>query len=349
MDIERKKNFIVKFLFYAIVILVSYFVFKYMLRFLLPFIISFILVYSLQKPSCLIAKRFNLKQKTVSVILVLLFYVLIFTLVFLLLFLMIRRFERNSVITSLISLASDATENLFSMFGKFVKHLPESAVAYFNSFAEELPTKFGGFLTNGASRVVSGMVSSVPELLFSLIITVVSSCYFANEYEPLKNFFLSVLPSSRVNFIISVKKVINENVIKIIKGYFLISAIVFSACSLGFLFLGQKNAVLIAAAVTIVDILPVLGVGTVLIPWCVIEFIKGNIFFGAGLIIIYLCSLGIHHILEPRFVGKNVGIPPFISLVFMFVLLKLFGFFGMITALLTIIVIINLYKDGIIG
>ncbi len=345
MDIDRKKNFIIRFLFYAIAVLLFYFIFKYALGFLLPFIISFVLVYSVQKPSYLVAGKLKMKPKTVSVILVFLFYVLLFIIIISILFLAVKQFEKNGGITSLIGLASGGMKNVFAMFRKYENLLPEFTIEYVDSFAKEIPAKLGAFLTS----VVSKIAASVPKILFGVVITVVSSCYFANEYEPLKNFFISVLPNGKTNFILAVKKVINDSVLKIIKGYSIISLMIFLICSVGLLLLRQKNAVVVAVAVALVDILPVLGVGTVLIPWCAIEFIKGDIFLGVGLIIIYLCSLAIHHILEPRFVGKNVGIPPFISLVLMFVLLKLFGFLGMIMALLTIIVIVNLYRDDIIS
>ncbi len=348
MHSEKKKEFIIKVLYYALIFFIIYLVFRFSFGLLFPFIISFILVSILRKPSHTLAKKFGLKQKAVNVLSVLLSYGLIMLVLFFVISVAVRQMGRNSATEALINFVSVALERISALIGTLEAYLPENTLQMFNSFTKELSLKFGEYITNLVSGLLSGAVSYLPKFLFGAVVTVVSSCYFANEYEPLKNFFVSIIPKDKKGLALQIKRVIGENVIKIIKGYAIISIIIFIICFTGIAVLGSKNAFLISLAVTLVDLLPVLGVGTVLLPWCVIEFIRGNILFGVGLIAIYICSLVAHHMLEPRFIGKNIGIPPFISLVLMFVLLKLFGFLGMITALLALVVVINLYKEEII-
>lgn len=348
MNTEKKKVFIIKFLYYALIFCIIYVVFRFSFGLLFPFIISFIIVSVLRKPSLALAKKFSLKQKSVNILSVLLFYsVLMFVLLFVI-SVAVRQMGRSSATETLINFVSVALEKLSALIGKLEAYLPENTLQMFNSFTEELSVKFREYITNLVSGLLSGMVSYLPKFLFGTVVTVVSSCYFANEYEPLKNFFVSIIPKDKKELALQIKRVIGENVIKIAKGYAIISLIIFTICFIGFVVLGNKNAFLIALAVSLVDLLPVLGVGTVLLPWCIIEFIQGNILLGVGLTAIYICSLVAHHMLEPRFIGRNIGIPPFISLVLMFVLLKLFGFLGMVTALLALVVIINLYKEEVI-
>ncbi len=348
MEIQKKKEFIIKILYYALIFCIIYIIFRFSFGLLFPFIISFILVSALRKPSLTLAKKFGLRQKAVNILSVLLFYSLLMLVMLFVISVTVRQMGKSAVTESLINFVSVVLEKSSVLIGKLEAYLPNNTLQVFNSFTEELSVKFSEYITNLVSGLLSGAVSSLPKFLFAAVVTVVSSCYFANEYEPLKNFFVSIIPKDKEELTVQIKRVISENIIKIIKGYAIISLIIFIICFIGFAVLGNKNAFLMAIAVTLVDLLPVLGVGTVLLPWCVIEFIRGNILLGVGLIAIYVCSLVAHHMLEPRFIGKNIGIPPFISLVLMFILLKLFGFLGMITALLALVVVINLYREDII-
>jgi len=110
--------------------------------------------------------------------------------------------------------------------------------------------------------------------------------------------------------------------------------------------LGIDNAILIALIIAILDLLPVLGTGTVLIPWGIINIILGNYLIGVALIILYVVILIIRNIIEPKIISKQVGLHPLITLLCIFIGLKLFGFIGIIFLPLVTILVYNLYKEG---
>ena len=95
----------------------------------------------------------------------------------------------------------------------------------------------------------------------------------------------------------------------------------------------------------VVDILPVLGVGTVLIPWAVIEiiFIK-DLYMGIGLAIIYIVVTVIRQITEPKVVAGSLGLPPLAAIVSMYAGFKLLGIFGMIAGPMIALAIRSLIK-----
>ena len=101
---------------------------------------------------------------------------------------------------------------------------------------------------------------------------------------------------------------------------------------LGFLLIGIPRALLWAALVALVDAVPVLGTGTVLVPWALVRFLQGDVLQGAGLLATFSVAWLVRSVLEPRIVGRSLGLDPLISLVAFYVGFKLWGIPGMILA-----------------
>ena len=96
-----------------------------------------------------------------------------------------------------------------------------------------------------------------------------------------------------------------------------------------FLIFGIANPVVKASLISVLDILPLLGTGGILIPWAIISMVAGSVGKGIKLLIIYGIVTVVRQYIEPRIVGTQLGLHPVISLVSMFLGLRLFGFLGM--------------------
>ena len=117
---------------------------------------------------------------------------------------------------------------------------------------------------------------------------------------------------------------------KYILSYSLIMLITYLTLLGGFLLLGVDHAPIIALFIAALDILPILGVGTVLVPWSIFELVMGNRFLGIGLIILFVVNAIIRQLTEPKIVGKSLNMHPIITLMMIYVGYALFGFLGMI-------------------
>ena len=115
--------------------------------------------------------------------------------------------------------------------------------------------------------------------------------------------------------------------------------ITFSLLLIGFLVLGIKYALILSFICAIVDILPILGVGSVLIPFAIIEFAKGNLKLGIGLVVLYLIITVSRQIIEPKIIGAKIGIHPLLTLFSMYLGLSLFGVFGIILGPFTVLIL----------
>jgi predicted PurR-regulated permease PerM len=99
-----------------------------------------------------------------------------------------------------------------------------------------------------------------------------------------------------------------------LKGYLKSQLILMGiAClilSAGLMFLKVPYFILIAIAISIIDVLPVIGSGIIIVPWSIISFILGNSYLGKGLAVIYIVLIITRQVLEPKILGKEIGVRP---------------------------------------
>ena len=115
-----------------------------------------------------------------------------------------------------------------------------------------------------------------------------------------------------------------------ILSYLLLFLITFSIMLVGLFILGREHALVLALVISVLDILPVIGVGTVLIPWSILSFIGGSHGLGVGLIVLFLVNLFVRQLVEPRIVGKSLDMHPVLTLILLYVGYSLFGIGGVI-------------------
>ena len=115
-----------------------------------------------------------------------------------------------------------------------------------------------------------------------------------------------------------------------IKAQLKLMGITFLILTAGLLLLGVEFSILFAGLISLIDALPVFGVGTVLIPWAVISFLRQDTYRAVGLLILYGAAALTRTSLEPRLIGKQIGLNPLITLLAMYAGYRLCGIVGMI-------------------
>ena len=115
------------------------------------------------------------------------------------------------------------------------------------------------------------------------------------------------------------------------------------------LFIISGYVFIISALTAVIDIVPVLGTGTVLIPWALYNFISGNYSLAIGLLVIYACITVIRQVIEPKLVATQLGLPAFLTIVSMFIGSQIFGVIGIFILPITIVMLKLLNDEGIIS
>lgn len=185
-----------------------------------------------------------------------------------------------------------------------------------------------------ASSALTGLATSLivglPGVLFSVLVGVIALFYLFFDGSGVLSqmrFFLS--DSSLARLRAGMMRV-REAVGHCMRAYFLLAILTFSELLTGMLLLNVSRPVLIAFVIALVDLLPVLGVGAVLIPWSILSFIGGDMFRGIGLLILFGAMYAVRQFAEPRIVGDTIGVHPFFMLIAVFAGYRLFGFLGVL-------------------
>ncbi|MDR1558839.1 MAG: sporulation integral membrane protein YtvI [Clostridiales bacterium] len=195
-------------------------------------------------------------------------------------------------------------------------------------------TDYVSILTSGLSDgVKSGswtVVTNIPGFMMTLLISFISSFFFIRDREVIFALVKSHTPIWLAPHLSNVKKGLSYAIWGYFKAQIIIISIVACILIIGLMITGYPYALFIGLLIAVIDALPVFGSGSVLWPWAAFSFINGNVVMGVELIVIYLVILITRQSLEPRIVGSQIGIHPLLTLMAMFIGLKLFGFVGLI-------------------
>ena len=138
----------------------------------------------------------------------------------------------------------------------------------------------------------------------------------------------SLLPERWQQKLPIIKNTVTSTLTGYLKAYLLIMLLTFTEVFIGLTILGVDYALIISVVVAIVDVLPILGTGTVLIPWAIFCFITHNTSLGVGLLILYAVVLVVRQLAEPKIVGNTLGLHPLATLASIYLGIKFLGFGG---------------------
>ncbi len=192
-----------------------------------------------------------------------------------------------------------------------------------------------GCLTTVSSRLpewIGNLASSLPHFFFTTVVTVLSGFYFCIDGERIAINLTALLPMKLQKKIPYFLNQMRNLAWSYLKTYFVLLLLTFSILLIGFLILGIDYAWLLAILIAIADLLPVIGVGTVLIPWAILQLLQQQFYSGFGLLILYLIIELFRQVAEPRLLGKRLGLHPFLTLFAGYIGFCLFGLIGLLFA-----------------
>lgn len=335
---EKKKEFIINITYIALICALVYLFVNYLLNIISPFVLGFIFAYFAVKLSRNVVKSDKRIHRILSLIIIYIFIVILITLI-----ISLGLDKIGEFIKSLPSFYTNTIEPNIVVMEKTLedigKNLPEfvrdSLDGIADSFFEALKTILSSS-ASGVMNLTKNVITSAPEALISIIVTIIASFYFVCDYEQIAEWFTSLLPDRAIKTFYDIKDFIENTLLKILGSYIVIMGITFVELLIGLTIIGISNSGMWALLIAFMDILPILGVGTVLIPWSIGCLLTGRVMLGVSLLVLYLIIAVIRNIIEPKFVGTNLGLHPLATLVSMIVGVRLFGAIGMFGLPLTL-------------
>ncbi len=256
-----------------------------------------------------------------------------------------------SLIKEALSLSSNLGPAITELTMNVTKIVDDFTTQYANKIPPEIiqgieasilgfVSDFGAIAKTWVTKILQ-MLFSIPTILINITITILALIFFTKDRIYVIDLMEHHLPKSWIK---KIQEVVGETFSTIgsyIRVYAKIIVITFAELFLAFniyrlLGFNISYPFILAMLVAIIDILPVLGVGTVLIPWAAWLFVTGDFAFGTAVGITYLVIYIIRQFIEPKLVSKQLGIHPLVTLVAMYAGFKAAGVFGLILGPITL-------------
>ena len=336
------KNLAFKLFCWLTIGIVGIFFFKYLFVYILPFLIAWAIAYIIYPYACELSARIKLSRKICSFVMVLLLLMIIIASLFLIGNRLIYEVQNlGDYLVENSDRIADFFQEIHDYFKSLGERLPiinrlqntvliESITENLNGFLENIWQTLLEELSSAVPKLAANIVTALPNALFVSLITVIACFYFALDVDLLHKKIKMHAPSFVLNLLRKIKKKMSGGIKQYLKAYFLLFLITFAELFVGFLILGLEYAFVLAILIALIDFLPVLGTGAILLPWGIILFFMNDYFLGTGILIMFLLITVVRQIIEPKILGKSLGVHPLFTLVTLYLGFQLFGIFGMV-------------------
>lgn len=190
------------------------------------------------------------------------------------------------------------------------------------------------------------LVTSVPTLIFNFVIGLILAFYLSSEINLWRDWAKDKVPNSVKSVVTFLRENVFSGILSYLRSQLKLVSFTFVIVFLGLLFMGMKNAFSIAVLAAIFDVLPILGIPVIFVPWIVYCLIVGKIKFAIYLSVLFLVAFFTRQILEPKISGQSIGVSAFTMLACIVISLSLFGIAGVIITPFLVILVKALYDHG---
>ncbi|MGE5544725.1 MAG: sporulation integral membrane protein YtvI [Bacillota bacterium] len=199
---------------------------------------------------------------------------------------------------------------------------------------------------NSVVTALIELVANLPGYFIFLLIALIATYFVARERPEIREWFLKSLPESWEGKTRTVARDLVTAFLGWVKALLILTSITAILTIVGLTMLRVDYALTIGLITGLLDILPILGPGTIFVPWIIISFVMGNTGLGIGLLILYMVLVTVRYILEPRILGDNIGLHPLATLIALYVGLKVAGVAGMILGPAVVVVFLACRRAG---
>ncbi|MBR6766640.1 MAG: sporulation integral membrane protein YtvI [Clostridia bacterium] len=347
--VYKRKCFLINTAYFLVIGAAVILVIRFALSSLMPFVVAAISSAILRPVLAFLHGKLHMPRKATGAVITIFFYLLIALLG-------IAVFDKildtaTAFLVSLPGLWSDTLMPALRSIGEWLAMKLGQMNISLDFTVEELLAPLGSGISSLSTSLLgmaSGVAFSLPSMLISVIIAIVSTLFMLFDWDRFADFIFLQMPSGNGELARKIIHQVGATIKKFILSYGMIMLITFAELSIGFNIIGIRNAFLIAALISVFDILPVVGCGGILIPWTIISFVIGNTRMGIGLAIIYLFVTVLRNILEPRIVGQQVGLHPLVTLMSMVIGSALMGGVGLFGLPITLAVLSKMNTEGVI-
>lgn len=323
-----------------------------LLSLFLPFVLGLIVAWLLNPLIRWIQRKLSISRKIISLVIIILIFCIIGSALFGLVWAVV------SEVRSLLENWGSVTEALLGILGNvnqwlhgLERFLPKGITLDVDNLFSALAGWLEGLDVSGWLASVAGkapdLVSSVTSFAIAAVVFIMASYFITGDYPRLRFLITDRVPGHAREFCGKVKKIFMEAFGGYIRSQLILTLGVFIILAVGFTVTGQTYGLVLAGVFAVMDFIPIIGSGTVMVPWIVVDVITGEYGHAIGFAVIWGLIAVFRRVAEPKILGDQTGLSPILSLVGIYAGMRLAGVAGMIAGPLLILVCINLGKLGI--
>jgi len=312
--------------------------------FYMPFIIAFIISLLIEPAIRYLMKKMNLTRRMSSIII----FLIVFSIII------------GSITWGIVSLISESTNLLqtlnlyidraYTQIQDMIGKMNITKISISNNISNlvqdtsrDILLKISSWLTDFLSKFITA-ITSIPTIAIYTVITILSLFFICTDRIYILDLMEHHMPSKWMQKIAIHIKEISKCLGGYLKAEATLILVSFLISVIGlyvFKFVGMnvKYPLLIALAIAFVDALPILGSGTVMIPWAIVSALNGELSLGIAIISLWIIMSVVRQILEPKIVSGKIGIHPIFTLIAMYTGFKVIGIMGMLVGPIVLIIL----------
>ena len=251
----------------------------------------------------------------------------------------------------LLILLTDTTQAVRQSLDVVIDTMPRETAQSLNAVMDGMTARLAELPVWASQQALAGMTAfakASPDGLLFVCTTVISVYFFALYYGEIGQFFLRQLSAPSQQQLRLVGTVLRQAAGGYLKVQCILSGVTFLILLAAFAIMDIKDSLSAAAAIAVIDALPILGAGAVLLPWALIALLLGRASRAAGVLLVYGVLLVTHNVLQTQLMGSRLGLHPVAALVSLYAGWQLAGLWGMIGLPIACVVLSSLNDSGII-
>lgn len=335
-------------LYIVLVLIVVYLLFKLGI-FLFPFTLALFFSIMTQPFSRFLEKKLKFSQKIATIVSIVLFLVIFLGFISLSALRLSGEIYKLSINLNKYSkeaqsLWNTTIDKVYSLLGYFPEGFDEQVKNSINGFIRMGTSKLGSFINS-----LINFITSIPTIILYICITILSTFFISLDKNKIMAFLEQQFPKSWIKKVYNIKREMFNVLGSYIRAQIILMTICFfelliSFNILSFLKFNLQYPLIFSIVICIIDALPILGAGAVLLPWSLISFVTGDINLGLALLVIYFLVLSVRQMLEPKLISQNLGVHPLVTLISMYSGFKFFGVIGFLIGPVVMIILKNVFS-----
>ena len=324
-----------------------------LLGLLMPFVLALVLTWILNPAIVKVQRRFGGSRKALSLVMLILIFTIAGGILAALVYSIVS--EVASLVMNWPSIWADSLqpaivgleEFLSGLFTGLPNQVSQGATAALDKLVAWLNEMIPSLLSHAGSAVGS-FAFSIPSFAVALVIFVMATYFIASDYPRLRLMVTDRLSPGVRDFFGSVKRTAVAAFGGYVKAQLILSVVIFFILLIGFVVIRQPYSVLLAFLLAVLDFIPIVGSGTVIVPWAVADLFLGEYRHAVELMVIWGIIALFRRGAEPKVVGDQTGLSPILSLISIYVGMKIAGVAGMILGPVLCLVVINIGRLGVL-